>query len=76
MSHARASNPQVLVERFGKRYVTLYNGNEPAETTAGTADVFSLELEPGKIEPAAPFVGVRNWKDGQVLPHTRSATGS
>lgn len=52
--YANATNNNILVERFGREYLTLYNTAETAQTTALTIDwrAIGIEKAPSRIKDA------------------------
>jgi len=55
--------PDILIERFGKGFFTLYNGGDQTVDFSFRMDWKSIGLPP---------VSVRDWETGQVLPFTVS----
>jgi hypothetical protein len=57
--------PDILVERFGNKCFTLYNGGDQAID-------FRVNIDWSKIGLSATPVGVKDWETGQVLSSTVS----
>jgi hypothetical protein len=59
--------PDILVERFGSKCFTLYNGGDQ------TID-FSVDIDLSNIGLSDPPTGVSDWETGQVLPSILSGS--
>lgn len=57
--------PDILIERFGNRCFTLYNGRDQTIN-------FRVNIEWGKIDLSTPPDGVKDWETGQILSSTVS----